>query len=118
MSGQSTALLYDTMRSLDTSTLSGSYLPIGTPLTYSGRIVKIINASNVSITISTNGSTDMDIVPSGSFTLYDAGTNRGNSSPCMFFPKGTQFSAKGSVGTGSVYLVCLYGYETLTYPPQ
>lgn len=117
MSYQSTALVYDTIRSLDTASLSGSYLLIGSALSFQGRIIKIVNASNVSVTISTDGVNDMDIIPAGSFSLYDAGTNRGNDSPCLAFPKGTAFYAKGSVGTGSVYVVCLYGYTNSQNPP-
>lgn len=115
---QSTTLFFETLKSLDSATLSGSYLPIGTALTHEARILKIINNSTVAITISTDGSTDMDFLPIGSFVLYDAGTNRGNASQSMAFPKGTQFYAKGSVGTGSVYLTVLYGNTPTQTIPQ
>lgn len=113
----STILQYETLRSLDSATLAGSYLPIGTPLADAARILKIVNVSNVTVTISTDGTNDMDILPGGSFVLYDAGTNRGNAAPCMTFAKGTQFYAKGSVGVGLIYLVSLYGYTNPQTPP-
>lgn len=101
----SSSLFYNSILSLDTATLSGSYIPVGA-LAQSSRIVKIVNNSNVDVLISTNGSTDMDFVPASSFTLYDAGANSGNTA-AIVFPKGTAFSAKGSVGTGLVYVVSL-----------
>lgn len=113
----STALAYEAIKSLDSSTLAGSYLAIGAALSNESRILKIVNSSNVTVTISTNGTTDMDVVPSGSFVLYDAGTNRGNAAPCLVFPKGTQFFAKGSVGAGLIYVVSLYGNTTSQNPP-
>lgn len=112
----STILKYEPIRSLDSSTLTGSYLPIGTPLADASRILKIVNTSNVTVTISTDGVNDMDIIPSGSFVLYDAGTNRGNAAPCMTFAKGEQFYAKGSVGAGLIYVVSLYGYTNSQTP--
>ncbi len=106
---QSTALFYEPIRSVNTSALSGSYVVLGTALTDEARILKIVNNSNQDLTISTNGTTDMDFLPQTSFVLYDAGSNRGNPAPTMVFPKGTQFYVKGSAGTGLVYLVVLYG---------
>ncbi len=107
MSFQATALKYDAIRSLDTATLSGAYLPISTALTYPAIILKIVNNSTVDLLISTDGTTNMDIVPKNGFALYDAGTNRGNPSPGMAFPVHTQFYASGSMGVGLVYVVCL-----------
>lgn len=110
MGAQSTVIKYAPMQSLDTSTLSGSYLPLGSGLSNPSRIFKIINASTVPVTISTDGSTDNDYIPAdGGFTLYDAGTNRGNPSPELNLPP-TQFFVKGSAGTGSVYLVSMYAF--------
>lgn len=111
-----TALVYEGLKSLDTATLSGSYVPIGTPLQNAASILKIVNNSNVDLLISTDGTNDKDIVPSGTFTLYDAGTNKGSALAFMAFPKGTQFSAKSTVGIGSVYVVALYN-QTVTPPP-
>lgn len=117
MTYQSTVLFYETLKSLDTATLSGSYLPIGTKLGNESRILKIINDSTVAVLISTDGTNDKDYVPSGSFVLYDLGTNRGHAAPCMVFAKGTQFYAKAATGTGSVYLISLYGNTNPQTPP-
>ena len=115
MAAQSQTLAFGTLQSLDTSGLSGSYLFLG-QLSYPARIIKITNNSTVDVTVSTDGTTDMDIVPLGSFVLYDIGTNKGTSAPCTDFANGTSFFVKGSAGTGSVYLTYLYSvpFETLT----
>lgn len=102
---------YVPMQSLDTSTLSGSYLPLGNPLPNACSIVKIVNNSNVTVTISIDGSTACDVVPAGGFFLYDVTTNRTSSSTGEFMPKGTQYYVKSSAGTGLVYLVGLYILE-------
>lgn len=109
MVAQSTVLYPMPMAIFDSSTLSGTYQPIGTPLPNEARIVKIVNASTVPVVISLDGATAHDIAPAGGFFLYDVGTNRGNSSPLMCLQKGTQFSIIGSVGAGNIYLVAWFG---------
>ena len=117
MGYQSTAIAYNTRQSVDSSTFSGSYLPIGSPISNSARIVKIINNSGVDVDISTDGVTNHDFIPKNGFTLYDLGTNRGNDSPCLNFSTGTQFYAKGSASTGLVYMISLYGQGNTQTPP-
>lgn len=108
MGSQATQVAYQAMQSINSSTFTGSYLPIGSAFTLPSRIFKIVNDSNVAVTISTNGTTDQDFVPPSTYVLYDVCTNRGNPSPAMELPP-TQFYAKGTSGTGSVYVVSLYG---------
>lgn len=112
MSGQSTVLKWDTLRSLSSASVSGTYATIGTAISFPARIIKIINDSNQAVTISVDGTNDFDYVPAGGFFLYDCGTNRGNASPEMVIQKGTQFFAKGTAGTGTVALVVLYAYTS------
>ena len=112
MSGQSTVLQWDLLRSLASSSISSSYAAVGTAFTYPARIVKIVNNSNKDVTVSVDGSSDYDFVPAGGFTLYDCGTNRGNASPEMAIAEGTQIFVKGSSGTGNVYVVVLYAYTS------
>lgn len=102
-------LKFEILRSLDTSTLSGSYVRIGGALQFEARLLKLVNASNVNLLISTDGVNDMDIVPADNYVLYDAGANRGSSAPSMIFAKGTQFFLKSTAGTGVAYLTVLYG---------
>jgi hypothetical protein len=110
MGAQSTVIAYETIKSIDSGTFTGSYLPIGIASTHEARIFKIVNNSNVGVTISVDGSTDVDFVPASTFVLYDVCTNRSNAVPLMDLPKGTQFYAKAAAGTGLVYVVILYGF--------
>lgn len=109
-SAQSTVLVWDSLRSLASSSVTSSYQAVGTALTFPARIVKIVNNSTKDVTVSTDGTNDHDFVPAGGFTLYDCGTNRGNPSPSMSIRQGTQISIKGTAGTGTVYVVVLYAY--------
>ena len=103
---------WETLRSVDSSTLSTSYVALGTALLYPSYILKLVNNSTILVTISINGTTDIDIAPAGSFFLYDeskyiAGIGPGAPS----IPAGTQIyvkSSTGSGGTGLIYLVSQY----------
>ena len=105
--GSTQKLGWETLRSFDSVSLSGYYQAIGTPLAQASFKCKIVNNSNVLVTISIDGLTDIDVAPAGSFWLYDEGiTGLSGSSPGV--PKGTQFFIKGSAGSGSIYLVSQY----------
>src|SRR5689334_25071135 len=98
------ALQYDTIRSIDSATFTGSYQALGTALTHPASIVKIVNNSGVLVTISTNGINDMDVVSNTGFVLYDITTNAPNADNTLFFRAGTQFLFKGAASSGFVYL--------------
>ncbi|SRR5260221_1070544 len=104
---QTQRIAWETLRSIDSATLTGSYQNLGTPLAHPSYICKLVNNSTVLVTISIDGLNDMDIAPSGSFWLYDEGKS-GNSSFMPALPEGTQIMVKGSAGTGSIYLVSQY----------
>lgn len=107
MAANSTAILFETIKSIDSATFTGSYQAIGAPTTHPSRVFKIVNNSSVGITVSYDGVHDQDFIPASTFVLYDIGTNRGNSSPELNLAP-TQFYAKASAGTGLVYVVVLY----------
>jgi hypothetical protein len=99
-----TRIAWETLRSIDSSTLTGSYQALGTPLVYPSYICKVVNNSTVLVTISIDGSTDIDVAPAGSFWLYDETKTINHEG----LPAGTQIYVKGSAGTGSIYLVSQY----------
>jgi len=103
-------IIPEAMRSLDSATLTGSYQAIGTPLNYACCLIKVVNNSGSLITISWNGVTDHDIVPGGSFFLYDicsdAGAQRG-----LYISQGTQLWVKGTASTGLIYFVAFHTSE-------
>ena len=98
---------WEALRSRDSATFTGSYQTLGTPLANPSYICKLVNNSTVLVTISIDGTTDIDVAPANSFWLYDEG-KVGVSSAYPALPAGTQVYVKGSAGTGSVYLVTQY----------
>ena len=100
-------LSWETLRSIDSSTFVGTYLALGTPLENPSYICKMVNDSTVGVTISIDGSTDIDVAPASSFWLYDEG-KVGLNGAMPALPAGTQFYVKGAAGTGLVYLVTQY----------
>lgn len=107
MSSLSVRAFYEPLRSIDTATLAGSYLPIGSALGHNCFLIKIVNNSDTDVLISTDGSTDQDICPAGSFLLYDETANASREGG-LTIPKNTRFYAKSAAGVGFVYLVAQY----------
>ena len=107
---KSSIIKWETLRSLDSSTLAGSYVALGTPLSHPSYILKVVNVSNILVTVSINGSSDIDVAPANSFFLYDEG-KVGLSSGLPAIPQGTQVyvkSSTGAGGVGNIYLVTQY----------
>ncbi len=95
-------LAWETLRSIDSATLTGSYQALGTPLANPSYILKMVNNSTVLVTVSIDGTNDVDVCPANAFWLYDE--DEGNPEH-VALPKGTQIYVKGSAGTGLIYLV-------------
>lgn len=100
-------IAWETLRSIDSATLTGSYQAIGTPLVNPSYICKLVNNSTSLVTISVDGVNDVDVAPANSFWLYDEG-KVGLSGAFPALPAGTNIFVKGSAGTGSIYLVSQY----------
>jgi len=92
------------MQVIDTATLLGAYVPFTNPLPQNVFLVKLVNGSDVPVTVSTDGVTDMDILPPNSFALYDECANASREGG-LTIPKLTQFWISGPAGAGNVYLV-------------
>lgn len=107
---------YGLLGSVDTSTLSGSFVPIGIPFQYPTGIVKLVNNSNMLLTVSIDGQTPVDVLPPNSFFLYDITSNLPNGLQGAYFPQGTQFYVNGNAGTGSVYITSLFIVPTAAIP--
>lgn len=100
-------IAWETLRSIDSATFTGTRVALGTPLVHPSYILKLVNNSTVLVTISIDGATDVDVAPANSFWLYDEG-KVGLSSAMPAMPAGTQIYVTGAAGTGSVYLVTQY----------
>lgn len=99
-----TRLAWETLRVIDSATLTGGYDPIGTPLEHASYICKLVNNSTNLVTISIDGETDIDVAPANSFWLYDEMKTKEHEG----LPSGTQFFVSGTAGTGNIYLVSQY----------
>lgn len=99
-----TRLAWETMRVFNSASLTGGYDAIGTPLTHPSAKCKLVNNSTVLVTVSIDGSTDIDVAPANSFWLYDEQITQSHEG----LPKGTQIYIKGSAGSGNIYLVTQY----------
>ena len=99
-----TRVAWETLRSVDAATLAGAYVVIGTALTEAAYKIKLVNNSNVLITISIDGVTDIDVAPANSFWLYDEMVTQNHEG----LPDRTQFYIKGSAGVGLIYLAVQY----------
>lgn len=108
MGNLTSRITWEPLRSRAASTFTGSYQTLGTPLANPSFICKLVNNTSVDVTISIDGTTDIDIAPAGSFWLYDESKYISSTGPCIAIPKGTQFYVKGNAGTGSIYLVTQY----------
>lgn len=101
---------YIPRNSRDSATFDETYQTLGSAFGAPVILFKIVNDSDVNVDISTNAVDDHDIVPAGSFTLYDLRSNKGVED--MFsMSSGTQFYVKGAASTGSVYLIAIREQE-------
>jgi hypothetical protein len=99
---------WETLRSRSAATFNNTYQTLGTALENPSYILKMVNNSDQLVTISIDGTTDIDVCPANGFWLYDEG-KVGISSAFPALPASTQIYVKGAVaGTGSVYLVSQY----------
>ena len=95
---------WEPLRILDASTLGATRLPIGGPLVHPSYKLKLVNNSNVLVTISINGTSDVDVAPANSYWIYDENVTSNHEGT----PAGTQIyvlSSTGAPGTGNIYLV-------------
>ena len=100
-------LAWEILRSVDSTTLTGIYIPVGGPLLFPAYICKLVNNSTSLITISDDGINDKDVAPANSFWLYDEG-KVGLNGAFPALPAGTQILVKGAAGTGLIYFVSQY----------
>lgn len=103
---------WEVRRSINSTTFTGSYQALGTPLLFPSYICKLVNNSGVLVDISFDGVNDHDVAPANSFWLYDEG-KVGSSADKPALPKGTQIYVRGaSASTGLVYLISQYIIQT------
>lgn len=103
---QSVRLKPEVLRSLAFGSISGTYALVGT-ITHPSQLYIIQNLTNSTITFSHDGTTDNFILPTLGFITLDIGTNKGLQNT-LSIAAGTPLYAKGTPGSGSVYLTTFY----------
>lgn len=99
----------DALRSLASGSISGTYAAVGSSFTHPMRLLKLINTTDVNITVSFDSINDNDLIPAGGFALYDLTTNKTVPDTTFAFEKGTTVYVKGSPTTGTFYVVAIFG---------
>ena|ERR1044071_3120524 len=94
------------LQSIASSEVTSSYQVLGT-FSFPARLFKITNNSDEDVTISWDGTHDHEYVPAGGFVLIDIAANR-EVSDIFDAMLGTTLYAKGTAGTGNVYLSYYY----------
>ena len=74
---KSSKALFDTLRSIEASNISGTYSAIGSPFDFEARIICFTNLTQGHMILSTdlNNVKGQIIVPAGAFKLYDISSN-------------------------------------------
>jgi hypothetical protein len=104
--GYKNAATFDALRSVVYSSLTTSYVAVGSELPSSAVCVAFTNNTNGIVYVSTDGITDMLAIPASTGKVFDIRTNAPNSIDYLF-PQGTSFLVKysGSAPTsGSFYI--------------
>lgn len=110
MAGFSQIVRVDSLRTVAFGSITTGFLPIGTPLTHTNRIIKFTNTSDADLIISYDGTTSNDVVTAGGFVLYDF-TSNAISNNGFVTSIGTQLFVKyvAAPTKGALYVTCIYG---------
>ncbi len=97
---------FDAVREVAFGGISGTYAPVGGPLTDHARVVLINNSTNVEVYISDDASTNNFRMAPNSFKLIDFSANKIRDDG-LFVAIGTQFYVKqvsGAAASGAVWI--------------
>jgi hypothetical protein len=97
------------LTNIASSTLTTSYMPINTGgLSNACCILRINSTSSTPVTISYDGVNDHEFLLNGTYFTINAQTNSQPQTNIANFPKGMVVYAKGTAGTGNIYLSGYY----------
>ena len=107
---QSRRALFEPLRVLAYTGISGTYAAVGAPLAFPSHAFRIINNTDGDMFLSYDGTTNFLFVPASSFVLYDISTNNDVDTP-FYFAAGTQWYVKQSTAASknAVYIETIYG---------
>ena len=101
----------DTIRTLDSASISGTYASVGTTFTHLARIIHITNNTEGDMMFTDDNSVDKLFVAAGSFVLFDIQANQNDNFDDKYvLPIGTQIYVKQVTApvSGDVYIAVFY----------
>lgn len=112
MGAQAIRLTFEPVRSLDFSSISGSYMGIGSALANPARVLLVQNGTDASLMFSADGINDHFQLPAGGFLLLDITANK-TVSQGFYIAEGTSFYVReiGTPSMGTVYVTVIYGID-------
>lgn len=97
------------LSSLPSASVIATYLPVnGLGFARPPFFIRIINASNVAITVSYNGIDDHEFIPANSIFELPSQTNSQPNAQVALFSKNTVVYVKGAAGAGTIYVSGYY----------
>lgn len=116
MSNLAIRLGIEVLRSVAYTSLSSTYMGIGTPILYPCRQFYIVNTTNTLVIISDDGINDKFVIPAGSYILDDVASNRTAPGESLSMAQGTRLYVRttGSPSSGSVYFTSFYAAGVLS----
>jgi hypothetical protein len=97
------------LSSLASASVTANYAAVnGAGFAHPPFLIRIINGSNMAITVSYNGIDDHEFVPANSVFQLPCQENAQPSAQVALFPKNTKVYVKGTAGTGTVYVSGYY----------
>ena len=105
-------MAYEPERSLAFGSIGAGYALLGAKFTHPIRILVLQNGTNVAVTFSLDGSTDLITLQSGIHIVLDITAARTNDPAGLTAPIGQGVYVKqtvGAPGSGSVYASAIYG---------
>lgn len=102
-------LKFDVLRSLAYTSITSSYVAVGTPLAYQATSVLIQNLTNDAVVFSFDGINDAFVLPASGYLLEDITSNKIQSNG-LFISIGESLWVKnlGTPSGGSVYFSVMY----------
>lgn len=96
------------LSSISATTFTGAYQAINAGLPFACTVLRITNNTNGGVTISYDGVTDHDFIPTLTTAQINGQANAQPNNMMAQFKAGTIVYVKAAVGTGSCYLAGYY----------
>jgi hypothetical protein len=105
-----TRLQFDSLRSLAYTSLTSTYVAVGSALTHPASQILVQNLTDVTCTFSLDGVNDHFVLPTLGFFLDDITTNKTSPGGGLYLPIGARLWAKtsGSPSQAGIYFTVTY----------